>query len=175
MKTLLLPFLLSAAFAVCVHAQSEADKAGSGERFLEVGGKGSIGGSASGEGVAAGSGGSDRSALDLVNSPESSKGLKTGAPPSPGGGGGSLEKALSGGKGAVIGGAAGLVIGGIAGSVGGPLGTLGGAAGGAKLGAIVGAGIGFVAGFLMGGKEKNETTKALESRQSQLDEVMKGL
>jgi len=174
MKTLLLPFLLSGLFAASALAQTEADKAGSGERFLEVGGKGSVDGSAGGDEVAAGSGGSDRTAMDLVNSQGRSKGLKTGAPPAPQAGG-NLEKALAGGKGAVIGGAAGLVIGGVVGSVGGPLGTLGGAAGGAKLGAIVGAGIGFAVGFLMGGKEKSETSKVLEGRQSQLDDAMKGL
>ena len=170
MKTLLPLMLLAMLAAPPARAAGEDDKAGSGERFLENGGKGAVG-DGSGSGVAAGEGGSDRSALDLVNSPESSKGLKTKAPPPPGGGA-TIDKALAAGKGAVIGGAIGLVAGGAAGSFLGPAGTVGGAAGGAKLGAALGAGIGLVIGFLLGGKEKSGLTQSLESRQSRYDEAI---
>ena len=171
MKTILPLMLLAILAAPPARAAGEEDKAGSGERFLENGGKGAVG-DGSGTGVAAGEGGSDRSALDLVNSPESSKGLKTKAPPAPGDEGGKMNKALSAGKGAVIGGAVGLVVGGVAGSLLGPAGTLGGAAGGAKLGAIVGVGVGLFVGYLMGSGKKTETENAISSRQKQLDEAM---
>ena len=170
MKTLLPLMLLAVLAAPPARAAGEEDKAGSGERFLENGGKGAVG-DGSGSGVAAGEGGSDRSALDLVNSPESSKGRKTKAPPTPGGGG-TIDKAVAGGKGAVIGTVAGLVIGGVAGSVLGPTGTIGGAAGGAKLGAVVGAAVGFAIGFMMGGKEAGAATTAISNRQKALDEAM---
>lgn len=166
----LIPLMLLAILAAPpVRASGEADKAGSGERFLEQGGQGSVSG---GEGVAAGEGGSDRSALDLVNSPESSKGLKTSAPPAPGEGG-KMNKVLSAGKGAVIGGAVGLVVGGVAGSILGPAGTLGGAAGGAKLGAIAGVGVGLFIGYLMGSSKKTGVENAISARQKQLDEAMR--
>lgn len=171
MKPLLPLMLLALLAAPPARAASEEDKAGSGERFLETGGKGSIGGGA-GDGVSAGEGGLDRSALDLVNSPEGSKGLKTNAPPAPGEGGPSMNKALTAGKGAVIGGAVGLVVGGVAGSVLGPAGTLGGAAGGAKLGAIAGVGIGLIAGYLLGSGKKTGVENAVSSRQKALDEAM---
>lgn len=170
MKTLLPFLLLTLLAAPSARAAGEEDKAGSGERFLESGGRGTIGDGSGG--VAAGEGGSDRSALDLVNSPERAKGLKTNAPPEPSLGT-KLDKTLTGGKGAVYGMAAGLVIGGVVGSIGGPAGTLGGAAGGAKLGAMAGAGVGFLIGYLLGGKKENEVGKAIESRQQQLDDLMK--
>lgn len=168
MKTLLPLLLLVMLAAPSARAAGEEDKAGSGERFLENGGKGSVGDG--GGGVAAGEGGSDRSALDQINSPGRSGGLKTSAPPAPGRD--KFGQAIAGGKGAVIGGAAGLVIGGVVGSLGGPLGTLGGAAGGAKLGAIAGAAVGFVVGFMMGGKEQNATSSAISNRQKAIDDAM---
>jgi len=169
MSAVLPVLLLSILCVPPARAAGEADKAASGERFLEAGGKSAVGGEAGA--VFAGGGGSDRSALDLVNSPGRSKGLKTGAPPPAGRS--AMDKALAGGEGAIIGGAAGFVIGGVAGSVLGPAGTVGGATAGAQLGAVLGAGIGFAVGFLLGGKEKSGVTQATESRQRQLDEAMK--
>ena len=170
MKTLIPLMLLAILAAPPARAAGEEDKAQSGERFLEQGGKGAVGGGSGA--VAADGDGTDRSALDLINAPEGSKGLKTKAPPTPGGS--KLDKAIAGGKGAVYGGAAGFVVGGVIGSVVGPAGTVAGALGGAQLGAVVGVGIGFIAGFMMGGKEKGGLTKAIESHNSQLDEL-KGL
>lgn len=171
----LLTFLFLAAPANRAAAQDDLDaaKGSSGEKFSEVGGKGGVSGG-SGEGVDASGGTGNREAMDLVNG-ESAKAKLDGTDvPAPGAAkGNALAKGVGAAKGAVYGAVAGGVIGGIVGIVGGPAGVLGGAAAGVKLGAMAGMAIGAGIGFLMAGK--SSSPGAIESRQSQLDSVMKGM
>lgn len=151
------------------HADLESDKAASGMKFLETGGRGSPGAS---EAAVDARGGSGADARDPVNAPASAAGLKTAAVPAPAGD--ALGKAVGTAQAAVYGAVAGLVIGGVAGIVGGPMGMLGGGISGAKLGTIAGAAIGACVGFLLAGKAAERKTGLLERRQQELDDALKG-
>ena len=171
----LLAFLFLAAPTRRANAQDDLEKAkgGSGEKFLETGGKGGVSGG-SGEAVDASGAAGNREALDLVNGESAKAKLDGKDVPAPGAAKSDrLGQAVGAAKGAVYGAVAGGVIGGVAGSLGGPLGTLGGAAAGAKVGALAGMAIGGLAGFLLGGK--SGSVGAVEKHQNQLDSVMKDM
>ncbi len=158
------PLLVVAALLCASPAftENEADKAQSGQRFLEEGGSGSVRDGGGGAGVDGSGSASDReTALSQVNSEGKSKGLKTKEPPKAGGA--TIDRAMNGGKYAVGFGAAGFVAGGL---IGGP--------GGAVAGAALGVGIGFVVGFALGGKPSGGLDSKIEDRNSRIDAAMRG-
>ena len=160
------PLLIVAALLCASPAftENEADKAQSGERFLEEGGSGSVRDGSGGAGVDGSGSASDReNAMGQVNAEGRKKGLKTKEVPKTGGA--TADKAINAGKYAVGFGVAGFVAGGL---IGGP--------GGAIAGAALGAGVGFVVGFMLGGKPEGglDSKISADARQSRIDAAMRG-